>query len=69
MAAMTGHASSAFETAGPGAALDTWKVAPPFGAMITTSRLLGFLHPSRRGVPTMIAMGAALPLVVTVLLL
>lgn len=68
MAAMTGHASNAFKTAGRGAELDTWKVAPPFGAMIATSRLFGFLQPTRRGVPTMIAMGAAIALVVVALL-
>lgn len=54
MAAMTGHAPTAFATAGPGATRDTWKVAPPFGVMIAASRLFGFLHPSRRGVPAMV---------------
>ena len=68
MAAMTGHAANAFRTAGRGAERDTWKVAPPFGAMIARSRLFGFLHPSRRGVATMIAMGAAIAAIVVVLL-
>lgn len=63
MAAMTGHAPTAFRTAGSGATLDTWRAAPPFGAMIAMSRLFGFLHPSRRGVPTMATMGAAVLLV------
>jgi hypothetical protein len=68
MAAMTGHAASAFRTAGRGAERDTWKVAPPFGAMIATSRLFGFLQPSRRGVATMIAMGAAIAAIVVLLI-
>ena len=65
---MTGHAPNAFRTAGPGATLDTWKAAPPFGVMIAMSRLFGFLRPSRRGTPTMLAMGAALAVTVGLLL-
>lgn len=68
MAAMTGHAPTAFRTAGPGATLDTWKAAPPFGVMIAISRLFGFLQPSRRGTPTMLVMGAVLAAIVALLL-
>jgi hypothetical protein len=53
---MTGHAAVAFDAAGKGARLDTWKAAPPFGAMILFSRLFGFLPRSRRGLPTIVAM-------------
>ena len=59
---MAGYADIAFDAAGKGARLDTWKVAPPFGAMILVSRLFGFLPRSRRGLPaivTMMALGAA----------
>ena len=62
IAKMTGHADVAFDAAGKGARLDTWKVAPPFGAMILFSRLFGFLPRSRRGLPTivvMVTLGAA----------
>jgi hypothetical protein len=58
MAAMTGHADTAFAAAGKGAWFDTWRAAPPFAAMIGLSRLFGFLHPSRRGVPAMATMAA-----------
>lgn len=60
MAIMTGHADVAFATAGKGALADTWKVAPPFGAMIVLSRLFAFLPRSRRGLPTMLLMGLAM---------
>lgn len=56
MAAMTGHADTAFAAAGKGAWLDTWKAAPPFAAMIVVSKLFGFLRPSRRGLPAMVTM-------------
>ena len=56
MAAMTGHADTAFAAAGKGAWLDAWKAAPPFAAMIVVSKLFGFLRPSRRGVPAMVTM-------------
>lgn len=58
MARMTGYANLAFATAGRGAGLDTWKVAPPFAAMIAVSRLFGFLRPSHRGLPAMVTLGA-----------
>ena len=56
MARMTGYAGQAFDTAGRGAALDTWKVAPPFAAMIGISKSFGFLAPCYRGVAAMIAL-------------
>lgn len=62
IAKMTGHADVALDAAGKGARLDTWKVAPPFGAMILLSPLFGFLPRSRRGLPTIVAtvtLGAA----------
>lgn len=64
MAKMTGHASTAFQSAGPGAMTDTWRAAPPFAAMIAISRLFGFLAKDRRGVPTMLTVGAAMALTV-----
>jgi hypothetical protein len=60
MAKMTGHASSAFQSAGPGAMADTWRAAPPFAAMIAISRLFRFLPRDRRGVPTMLTAAAAM---------
>lgn len=69
MAAMIGHAPTAFRSAGAGATRDTWRAAPPFGAMIAASRLFGFLHPSRRGVPVMAMMAAVLVVVAAVLVL
>jgi hypothetical protein len=54
MARMTGYAGQAFETAGRGATLDTWKVAPPFAAMIAISKLFGLVRPSRRGIAAMV---------------
>lgn len=71
MARMTGYAGQAFDTAGRGAALDTWKVAPPFAAMIGISKSFGILAPRYRGVAAMIAMAvltAALIAVLAVLL-
>jgi len=56
MSAMTGHADAAFEAAGRGAMLDTWKAAPPFAAMIVMSRMFSFLPRGRRGAPTILAM-------------
>jgi hypothetical protein len=58
MVRMTGHAARAFATAGRGAFLDTWKVAPPFAAMIVISELFGFLRPSHRGIPAVVMMAA-----------
>jgi hypothetical protein len=58
MATMTGHADTAFAAAGRGAWFDTWRAAPPFAALIGVSRLFGFLHPSRRGLPAMATMAA-----------
>ena len=67
MARMTGYAGQAFDTAGRGAALDTWKVAPPFAAMIGISKLFGFLAPRYRGAAAMITMSALTAAVVGVL--
>lgn len=60
MKKMTGHAPTAFQTAGPGAMADTWRAAPPFAAMIAVSRLFGLLPMDRRGVPTMLTVAAAM---------
>lgn len=58
IARMTGYAGQAFQTAGRGATLDTWKVAPPFAAMIAISKLFGSLRPSRRGIAAMVTMAS-----------
>lgn len=63
MTKMTGHASTAFQSAGSGAMADTWRAAPPFAAMIAISRLFRFLPKNRRGVPTMLTMAAAMAVV------
>jgi hypothetical protein len=71
MIKMTGHADVAFDAGGKGAQRDTWKVAPPFAAMIVSSRLFTFLPRSRRGLPAVLAMmalgGAAVAAAVLVL--
>lgn len=64
MAKMTGHATTAFHSAGRGAMSDTWRAAPPFAAMIAVSKLFSFLPRSRRGLPTMLTMAAAAAAVV-----
>lgn len=58
MARMTGHAGQALQTAGRGATRDTWKIAPPFAAMIAISRLFGFLPASRRGIAVMVTLAS-----------
>lgn len=71
MFTMTGHADVAFAAGGSGAWADTWKVAPPFAAMIATSKLFGFLPRSKRGLPTVLtlAAGAALAIGIAVTLI
>jgi hypothetical protein len=69
MAKMTGHAGVAFAAAGRGALADTWKVAPPFGAMILLSRLFSFLPKDRRGAPTMALMALGLAAAITTIAL
>jgi hypothetical protein len=49
-----GHMSSALDAAGKGARLDTWKIAPPLGVMMTLADLFFFLPRSKRGLPAMI---------------
>jgi thiol-disulfide isomerase/thioredoxin len=53
MLRMTGHADVAFRSAGRGALRDTWRVMPPFAAMIVASRAFGFLPRGRRGLPAL----------------
>jgi peroxiredoxin len=67
MAKMTGYAGQAFSRAGRGATRDTWKVAPPFAAMIAVSGLFGFLRPSGRGIPAVATLGAVMALAVVIL--
>jgi peroxiredoxin len=49
-----GHMSAALDAAGKGARLDTWKIAPPLGVMMTLADLFFFLPRSKRGLPAMI---------------
>ncbi len=58
MLKMTGYADLSLQTAGRGASRDMWRVAPPFASMIATSRLFGFLPPSRRGLPAALLLTA-----------
>jgi hypothetical protein len=69
MAKMTGYAPAAFDNAGPGAMADTWRAAAPFAAMITMSKLFGFLPPERRALPTMVTLAAALAGIVAAIVL
>ena len=66
-----GYMSPVLDAAGKGARLDTWKMAPPMGVMMTLADLFSFLPRGRRGLPAMIltmalaaAVGAALLLAV-----
>jgi hypothetical protein len=49
-----GYMSPVLDAAGRGARLDTWKVAPPMGVMMTLSDLFFFLPPNKRGLLAMI---------------
>lgn len=66
---MLGHIGPVLDAAGAGARLDTWKVAPPMGMMMTVADLLVFLPRHKRGLPamalTMAAMAAVLAVAVT----
>jgi thiol-disulfide isomerase/thioredoxin len=58
MAKMIGFMGPVLRTAGRGATWDTWKVAPPLGAMMLMSGLFFFLPRRLRGTATMaLAMG------------
>jgi hypothetical protein len=48
-----GYMSPVLDDAGKGARLDTWKVAPPMGVMMTLSDLFFFLPPNKRGLPAL----------------
>jgi hypothetical protein len=48
-----GYMSPVLDAAGKGARLDTWKVAPPMGVMMTLSDLFFFLPPNKRGLPAL----------------
>jgi hypothetical protein len=49
-----GYAKSVHDAAGKGALLDTWKVLPPLGIMMTLSELFFFLPRNKRGLPAML---------------
>jgi peroxiredoxin len=49
-----GYMSPVLDAAGKGARLDTWKVVPPLGVMMTLSDLFFFLPRNKRGLPAMI---------------
>lgn len=53
MAKMIGFMGPVLRTAGRGATLDTWKVAPPLGAMMLVSSIFFFLPRRQRGAATM----------------
>ena len=58
-----GYMNPVLDAAGKGACLDTWKVAPPMGVMMTVSDLIFFLPPNKRGLPAMIFVMVTLALV------
>lgn len=65
MAKMIGFMGPVLRRAGSGATWDTWKVAPPLGAMMLLSGLFFFLPRSYRGLPTMaVAVGGAVAAIV-----
>jgi hypothetical protein len=45
--------SPVLDAAGKGARLDTWKVAPTMGVLMTLSDLFFFLPRNKRGLPAM----------------
>ncbi|MGE3795860.1 MAG: redoxin domain-containing protein [Dehalococcoidia bacterium] len=56
LSAMTrtmGFMSAALDAAGPGARLDTWKVAPPMALMMHAADVFFFLPREKRGLPAM----------------
>jgi hypothetical protein len=48
-----GFMSAVLDSAGPGARLDTWKVAPPMAVMMHAADLFFFLPREKRGLPAM----------------
>lgn len=54
MMKMVGHMRPVLSTAGKGATLDTWKVAPPLGMMMVLSGLFPFFPRKYRGAPAML---------------
>jgi len=62
MTRMSAYAVDAFDTAGPGALRDFWRVGPPVAAMIALSRFYGFLPHRQRmlaAVTTLMVLSAA----------
>lgn len=51
-----GYMSPVLDSAGKGARLDTWKLAPPMGVMMALADLFFFLPRSKRGLPAMMLM-------------
>lgn len=65
---MVGHIGPVLDAAGAGARIDTWKVAPPMGIMMTVADLLVFLPRHKRGLPAMVlTMGATATVVLALL--
>ncbi len=54
LAKAMGFAGPVHDAAGKGARLDTWKLVPPLGVMMTLSDLLFYLPRERRGLPAMV---------------
>lgn len=59
LARAMGFAGPVHDAAGEGARLDTWRLVPPLGLVMTVSDLLSFLPRRRRGLPAMV-LGAGL---------
>lgn len=51
---MLGYVNPVLDAAGKGARLDTWKVVPPLGIMMTLTDLFFFLPRNKRGLPAML---------------
>lgn len=54
LARAMGFAGPVHDAAGKGARLDTWRLVPPLGVMMTLSDLLFFLPREKRGLPAMV---------------
>ena len=67
---MIGYMNPVLDAAGKGARLDTWKVVPPMGIMMSLSELFFFLPRHKRGLPAMIlTMALMMAVIVGIILL
>lgn len=67
---MIGYMAPVLDAAGKGSRLDTWKVAPPMGMMMTMSKLFFFLPRNKQGLPALIVtMGSLVAMIVAAVII